>query len=154
MGQPMHAFDINSIEGKHIIVRRAKNGEKITTLDEEERELNSDDLVIADEKKANKIIEKYNLNVFDVDGVNNEKWGGELGAEWAGATIWDVDKVLSKYPNDKYIIIEDCNDAYWDDESEEDIFDYDFAMNDAIEEITKENGFDDIECAEGEGRNG
>ena len=29
MGQPMHAFDINSIEGKHITVRRAKNGEKI-----------------------------------------------------------------------------------------------------------------------------
>lgn len=52
MGQPMHAFDINSIEGKHITVRRAKNGEKIKTLDEEERELNSDDLVIADDKKA------------------------------------------------------------------------------------------------------
>ena len=52
MGQPMHAFDINSIEGKHITVRRAKNREKITTLDEEERELNSDDLVIADDKKA------------------------------------------------------------------------------------------------------
>ena len=52
MGQPMHAFDINSIEGKHITVRRAKNGEKIITLDEEERKLNSDDLVIADDKKA------------------------------------------------------------------------------------------------------
>lgn len=52
MGQPMHAFDINSIEGKHITVRRAKNGEKITTLDEEERVLNEDNLVIADRKKA------------------------------------------------------------------------------------------------------
>lgn len=52
MGQPMHAFDINSIEGKHITVRRAKNGEKITTLDEQERELNENDLVIADTKKA------------------------------------------------------------------------------------------------------
>lgn len=48
MGQPMHAFDINSIEGKHIIVRRAKDGEKITTLDEEERTLDENDLVIAD----------------------------------------------------------------------------------------------------------
>ena len=44
MGQPMHAFDINSIEGKHITVRRAKNGEKITTLDE-------NNLVIADQNK-------------------------------------------------------------------------------------------------------
>ena len=52
LGEPMHAFDINSIEGKHITVRRAKNGEKITTLDEQERELNEDNLVIADDKKA------------------------------------------------------------------------------------------------------
>ena len=52
MGQPMHAFDINSIEGKHITVRRAKNGEKITTLDEQERTLDENDLVISDEKKA------------------------------------------------------------------------------------------------------
>ena len=52
MGQPMHAFDINSIEGKHITVRRAKKQEKITTLDEQERKLDENDLVIADEKKA------------------------------------------------------------------------------------------------------
>lgn len=52
MGQPMHAFDINSIEGKHITVRRAENGEKITTLDEQERILDENDLVIADDKKA------------------------------------------------------------------------------------------------------
>lgn len=52
MGQPMHAFDINSIEGKHITVRRAKNGEKITTLDEQERELDENNLVISDDKKA------------------------------------------------------------------------------------------------------
>ena len=52
MGQPMHAFDINSIEGKHITVRRAEDGEKITTLDEQERDLDSSMLVIADDKKA------------------------------------------------------------------------------------------------------
>lgn len=52
MGQPMHAFDINSIAGKHITVRRANSGEKITTLDEVERELNENNLVIADEEKA------------------------------------------------------------------------------------------------------
>ena len=51
MGQPMHAFDIESIEGKHITVRRAKNGEKIVTLDETERILDENDLVIADDKK-------------------------------------------------------------------------------------------------------
>ena len=51
MGQPMHAFDINSINEKHITVRRAKNGEKITTLDEQERILDENDLVIADSEK-------------------------------------------------------------------------------------------------------
>ena len=50
-GQPMHAFDINSINGKQITVRRAKNGEKITTLDEQERILDENDLVIADSEK-------------------------------------------------------------------------------------------------------
>ena len=50
-GQPMHAFDINAIEG-HIIVRNAAEDEKITTLDGEERTLDGDMLVIADTKKA------------------------------------------------------------------------------------------------------
>lgn len=51
IGEPMHAFDINSVEGKHIIVRRAKDNETITTLDEKERKLDNTMLVIADEKK-------------------------------------------------------------------------------------------------------
>lgn len=51
MGQPMHAFDIESIKGKHITVRRAKQGETITTLDDEERILDETMLVIADDEK-------------------------------------------------------------------------------------------------------
>ena len=51
LGQPMHAFDINSIEGKHITVRRAKKNEKIITLDDQERILDENMLVIADSKK-------------------------------------------------------------------------------------------------------
>ena len=49
--QPMHAFDLRYVEGAHINVRNAKNGEKIMTLDGVERELTDDMLVIADEKK-------------------------------------------------------------------------------------------------------
>ena len=111
---------------------------------------------IADEEKAKAIIEKHNLdsNVFDKDGVSREMRWGELGADWAGATIWGVDKIIENHPNDKYIIIEDWLDADWDDETEEDIFYYDFDMNSAIRDITKENGFTDIDVAEGEGRNG
>lgn len=47
-GQPMHAFDANDIEGGKIIVRRAKEGEKITTLDDKVRELNPNTLLICD----------------------------------------------------------------------------------------------------------
>ena len=46
-GQPMHAFDYNFVKGKSIIVRTAENGEKITTLDDVERELTDKMLVIA-----------------------------------------------------------------------------------------------------------
>ena len=51
-GQPMHAFDIRDIAGAKINVRRANDGEVIKTLDEEDRTLTSDDLVIADSDRA------------------------------------------------------------------------------------------------------
>lgn len=50
-GQPMHAFDLRYLDGNSVIVRRAANGEKITTLDGIERELNENMLVIADANK-------------------------------------------------------------------------------------------------------
>lgn len=50
-GQPMHAFDLRYVEGAHINVRNAVNGEKIMTLDGVERTLTEDMLVIADDKK-------------------------------------------------------------------------------------------------------
>lgn len=51
MGQPLHAFDLNKLEGKKIIVRRAKPEETIETLDGTERKLTEEMLVIADEAK-------------------------------------------------------------------------------------------------------
>ncbi len=50
-GQPMHAFDLRYLEGNEVNVRNARNGEKITTLDGVERELNDSMLVIADKNK-------------------------------------------------------------------------------------------------------
>ena len=50
-GSPMHAFDLRYVEGSKIVIRNAKEGEKITTLDGIERELSPEMLVIADEKK-------------------------------------------------------------------------------------------------------
>jgi len=51
-GQPMHAYDLDTIEGREIIVRRAKDGEKFTTLDGQERTMDKDVLMICDGKKA------------------------------------------------------------------------------------------------------
>jgi phenylalanyl-tRNA synthetase beta chain len=52
MGQPTHAFDLNRLAGRSIVVRRALAGEQITTLDGFTRELSAKMLVIADSRRA------------------------------------------------------------------------------------------------------
>lgn len=52
MGQPMHAFDLDHLSGRHIIVRTANEGESIETLDGVTRKLDDSMLVIADETKV------------------------------------------------------------------------------------------------------
>ncbi len=49
--QPLHAFDLDRISGGEIVVRRAKDGEKLVTLDDVERTLHSDNLLITDPTK-------------------------------------------------------------------------------------------------------
>jgi phenylalanyl-tRNA synthetase beta chain len=55
MGQPMHAFDLARLAGRHIRIRRARPGETIRTLDEIDRKLDADMLVIADADRAQAI---------------------------------------------------------------------------------------------------
>ncbi len=52
MGQPLHAFDLEKMEGRKVIVRAARDGETILTLDKETRQLSSDMCVIADQENA------------------------------------------------------------------------------------------------------
>lgn len=51
-GQPIHAFDINQVKGGKIIVENAADGEKFSTLDENERELTKDMLMIKDAERS------------------------------------------------------------------------------------------------------
>jgi len=51
MGHPTHAFDLDLLQGGKIIVRRARDGETLKTLDGLERKLSSDDLIIADSNR-------------------------------------------------------------------------------------------------------
>lgn len=51
LGQPMHSFDLDKLDGKRIVVRRVKHGETIKTLDEVERKLDESMLAICDAEK-------------------------------------------------------------------------------------------------------
>ena len=52
LGQPMHAFDADAIKGDHVIVKNLEEGAKFTTLDEKERTLSSEDLMICNESEG------------------------------------------------------------------------------------------------------
>jgi phenylalanyl-tRNA synthetase beta chain len=51
LGQPLHAFDLEKLEGREVVVRKAREGEKLLTLDGRELQLTKEDLVIADAQK-------------------------------------------------------------------------------------------------------
>ncbi len=51
LGQPLHAYDANKLNGKKIIVQRLPSGTRFTTLDEEERELSDEDIMVCDAKE-------------------------------------------------------------------------------------------------------
>jgi phenylalanyl-tRNA synthetase beta chain len=50
-GQPLHAFDLDKLEGQQIVVRRARAGETLTTLDGQERKLEPGDILICDARR-------------------------------------------------------------------------------------------------------
>ena len=106
---------------------------------------------IADMNKAEPIINEYGLDVFDSDDVKREMRWGHLGSDLAA--IYGVGEILEQYPNDKYIIIEDGLDGFEDEDGYAEYF-YDFEANEAIDNVTEENGFVDIDVAQGEGRDG
>ena len=92
-GQPMHAYDYDTLAGGKIVVRRAKDGEKFMTLDGQERILDSDMLMICDGEKAvglagimggenSKITDDVKTMLFEAatfDGTNIRKATKRLG---------------------------------------------------------------------------
>lgn len=92
-GQPMHAYDYDTLAGGKIVVRRAKDGEKFMTLDGQERTLDSDMLMICDGEKAvglagimggenSKITDDIKTMLFEAatfDGTNIRKATKRLG---------------------------------------------------------------------------
>lgn len=92
-GHPMHAFDLSYVKGNEIVIRNAKAGEKIVTLDEVERELSEEMLVICDSEKPaaiagvmggehSGIMENTNTVVFEAacfDGASVRKTAKKVG---------------------------------------------------------------------------
>lgn len=92
-GQPMHAYDYDTLAGGKVVVRRAKDGEKFMTLDGQERTLDSDMLMICDGEKAvglagimggenSKITDDVKTMLFEAatfDGTNIRKATKRLG---------------------------------------------------------------------------
>src|SRR5262249_49781464 len=52
IGQPLHAFDLDRLAGRRVVVRKARRGEKLVTLDGIERNLDPSDIVVADAERA------------------------------------------------------------------------------------------------------
>jgi phenylalanyl-tRNA synthetase beta chain len=71
-GQPLHAFDLDLLEGRGIVVRRATDGERMTTLDDVERILSAEDLVIADKAQAVAIAGVIGLARVEVSEGTND----------------------------------------------------------------------------------
>ena len=92
-GQPMHAYDLDTIAGRQIIVKTAKNGETFVTLDGQERKLDEDVLMICDGEKAiglagimggenSMITDNVKTMLFEAacfDGVNIRKSSKRVG---------------------------------------------------------------------------
>ncbi|NFO79600.1 phenylalanine--tRNA ligase subunit beta [Clostridium botulinum] len=117
LGQPMHAYDAREISTNKIVVERAKNGEKFTTLDEVERELDDSMLCIKDDNKIvglagimgglnSEIKEDTTEVIFEsanFDGtnirVNSKKLN--LRSEASGRFEKDIDPNLAKLAIDR-----------------------------------------------------
>ena len=81
LSQPMHAYDIDAIEERKIVVERAANGEKFTTLDGVERELDDTVLLIKDGKKA--------VGIAGIMGGENSKINEGLNTVLLEAACFD-----------------------------------------------------------------
>jgi len=118
-GQPLHAFDLDLIKGKTIIVRRSRPGETICTLDDVERQLPVGSLVIADIKGAIALagimggkyseIDQNTKNVFlesaYFDPVNNRKSTMKFALRTEASNRFEkgIDKEIQIYALDRAV---------------------------------------------------
>src|SRR4051794_15556859 len=117
LGEPTHAFDLDRVAGERIIVRRAADGERVVTLDGQERTLDADVLVIADAEKPSAIAglmgsewsevtdstTRVLLECANFDGPNIQASSTRLGLRTEGSTRWE--KGLDPYLPDRALAL-------------------------------------------------
>ncbi len=91
-GQPVHAFDLDEVRGKQIIVRRAKPGEKMTTLDGVERDLDPDMAMVCDAEGPSGIAGIMGGQISEVSDKTTRVLM-EM-ATWVGPNILETSKRL------------------------------------------------------------
>ena len=108
---------------------------------------------VSDKEKAQKTIDKYSLKTYSAKEVRKEYgyWDDYIGNDFAAVY---PDDVLKEYPNDSFIIIQDSNDAWYDGEEDEYIYNYSFSCNEVIDKLLKNDGFSNVMIDEGEGFDG
>jgi phenylalanyl-tRNA synthetase beta chain len=103
VGEPTHAFDLDRVAGREIIVRRAQEGERVVTLDGQERVLDGDVLVIGDAEKPSAIAGLMGsewsevrddtttvlLECANFDGYNTQSSSIRLGLRTEGSARWE-----------------------------------------------------------------
>ena len=119
---------------------------------------------IEDKGKAQKIIDRYkedvDLKVYSgkecLDEMQHSRWSNWLEWDWAGIDATPSEDYINEHIDDNFIVIKDYADiedpewGYYDwDES-----DHDSIAIEAIDAITEKNGFVDMDCQYGAGRNG
>ncbi len=116
-GQPLHAFDLDLVKGKTIIVRKSRPGETICTLDDVERQLPSNSLVIADTEGAIALagimggkyseIDQSTKNIFlesaYFNSVNNRRSTAKFGLRTEASNRFEkgIDKEVQIYALDR-----------------------------------------------------
>lgn len=117
---------------------------------------------IADQQKAQATLDKHEkkIEVYTAEEVlaelkRNSTWSKWLEYDWAGIDVTPSKEYIEQHMDDRFIVITDSEDLYEDEDGDIDYdVDYSDFDTDAIDDITEDHGFADIDCQYGAGRNG
>ena len=116
---------------------------------------------IADPIKAQAILEKHKdrIEVYTseevLENIKNDRWGRWLEADWAGVDVTPKEDYIKEHAGDQFVVSEDRQDVEEDEDGYPDYdVDYSYFNTDAIDDITEKNGFAEIDCQWGAGRDG